>query len=98
MTIVLDLAPEQEARLRAEAALRGMTPAAYLKGLANLDTPSSEIADWEAMLDSFEEGEAEDHRETLTLLQKSVDEDRPGQRRIFGTCANLPLSDEQAGA
>lgn len=98
MTIVLDLAPEQEARLRAEAASQGMTPAAYLKGLAKLDIPPSEIADWEAMLDSFEEGEAEDHRETLALLQKSLDEDRPGQRRIFGAGYNSPLSDEQASA
>ncbi len=37
-----------------------------------------------AALDSFMEQDADEHRETLRVLRQSLDEDRPGQRRVFG--------------
>lgn len=46
------------------------------------------IAAWQVMVDSFDEEDPEEQRATLTLLQKVVDEDRPGQRRVFSPGAN----------
>ncbi len=37
-----------------------------------------------AALDSFMEQDEDEHRETLRVLRQSLDEDRPGQRRVFG--------------
>ena len=98
MTIVLDLAPEQEERLRDEASAQGMTPAGYLTGLAGLGSETPDVAAWEAMLYAFEEGDDADHRETLALLKRVVDEDRPGQRRVFGSGYNPPLPLEADGS
>lgn len=40
---------------------------------------------WEATLDALEGEDSDEQRETLTLLQKALDEDRPGQRRVFAS-------------
>jgi hypothetical protein len=37
-----------------------------------------------AALDAFMEQDETEHRETLSLLRKALEEDRPGQRRVFG--------------
>ena len=37
-----------------------------------------------AALASFMEQDADEHRETLRVLRKALEEDRPGQRRVFG--------------
>lgn len=37
-----------------------------------------------AALDSFMEQDETEHRETLRVLRQSLDEDRPGRRRVFG--------------
>lgn len=37
-----------------------------------------------AVLDSFMEQDEAEHKETLRVLRKALDEDRPGQRRVFG--------------
>ena len=34
------------------------------------------------------EQDEEEHRETLRVLRKALDEDRPGQRRVFGEGTN----------
>ncbi len=52
------------------------------------------IAAWQAMIDSFDEEDAEEQRATLTLLQQVVEEDRPGQRRVFSPGANPPALGE----
>ena len=41
-----------------------------------------------AALDSFMEQDEKEHRETLRVLRVALDEDRPGQRRVFGEGAN----------
>ncbi len=41
-----------------------------------------------AALDSFMEQDETEHRETLRVLRQSLDEDRPGQRRVFGEESN----------
>jgi len=48
-----------------------------------------------AALDSFDEGDAEEQRETLAYLKMAIDRDRPGQRSIFGEGINpMPPMDE----
>lgn len=37
-----------------------------------------------AALDSFMEQDEEEHRDTLRVLRQALDEDRTGQRRVFG--------------
>lgn len=37
-----------------------------------------------AALDSFMEQDEDEHKETLRVLRQSLNEDRPGQRRVFG--------------
>ena len=37
-----------------------------------------------AALDSFMEQEEDEHRDTLRVLRQALEEDRPGQRRVFG--------------
>lgn len=41
-----------------------------------------------AALDSFMEQDEDEHRETLRVLRSSLDEDRSGQRSVFGTGNN----------
>ena len=41
-----------------------------------------------ALLDSFEEGDAEQQRRDLEALQEGLEEARPGQRRLFGEGVN----------
>ena len=41
-------------------------------------------ADTLAALDSFMEQEEYEHRETMRVLRRSLTEDRPGQRKVFG--------------
>ncbi len=93
MTITLELAPDQEEHLAAQASREGLTPVAYLKRLAGLEKSPAAPTAWEALLDSFEEGDEEDQRETLALLQRALEEDRPGQRRVFGSGFNPPRAD-----
>jgi hypothetical protein len=37
-----------------------------------------------AALNSFMEQDEDEHRDTLRVLRQALDEDRPGQRRVFG--------------
>ena len=37
-----------------------------------------------AALDSFMEQDEDEHRDTLRVLRQALEEDRPGQRRVFG--------------
>lgn len=49
-----------------------------------------------AALESFEQGDAEEQRQTLKYLETAIDRDRPGQRRIFGSDLNPMPTDEAA--
>lgn len=49
-----------------------------------------------AALESFEQGDAEEQRQTLKYLETAIDRDRPGQRRIFGTGLNPMPTDAAA--
>nr|CAA9283548.1 hypothetical protein AVDCRST_MAG63-3740 [uncultured Armatimonadetes bacterium] len=112
MTITIELAPDEEARLRQKAdeqrqeigeyvrtlvrreaaALPGVPPAASGEAAEATATgaydPAAAIALLEEFATSEEWGTAEEQRETLEFLKKAIDEDRPGQRRIFGEGVN----------
>lgn len=105
MSITIDVAPDVERRIHLEAAQQGQDVPALVRGVLeerfgapaprqggkpDFFSPES-IAAWEAMIDSFSEGDEQEQRETLEWLQQHLDEDRPGQRRVFGPGYNPPL-------
>jgi len=52
MTLAIELTPEQEARLRSEAAGRGLDPEQYalqLLGRALSEAPADDTGEWEAL-------------------------------------------------
>lgn len=95
MTITIDVSPEAEIRLRAEAAQKGQDLDTYVGQVVTqryhvpLMTEVGRRA-WEAIFDELLEGDADEQRETLAILEKALDEDRPGQRRVFGPGMNPP--------
>lgn len=96
MTIIIQLPPEVEAQAAAQARAQGMELAQYLPTLIEQSLPmqaqarAAHNAATSALLDSFMEGDPQEHRETLEYLQQAMDEDRPGQRRLWGTGFNPP--------
>lgn len=102
MSLTLDLPPEVEAALAEAARQQGTTPEHLAADrLGDLYTPSEkpsvtitpEIIAWEAMFDSFDQGNTEEQKKTIEFLKTALDRDRPGQRSIFGegTNPNPPL-------
>lgn len=111
MTLTLHLPPDTEEALAEAAEQQGTTPEqAAEQALRERFTPKSKpLPQWAtpltrppydpakalATLDSFDDGDAEEQRETLSVLMESIDRDRPGQRRIFGEGINpMPPLDE----
>ena len=80
MAITIDTKPEIETQRRAEAAKR--------EGFTAPVMTEEWRTSWKAAFDALLEGDADEQRETLTLLKKAVDADRPGQRSVFGTGIN----------
>lgn len=97
MTITLDVPPEKEAELKARAAASGQKLEEYALAALLPDSPApppydpaAAIALLDAFANSDEYGTAEEQRETLEYLARVIDEDRPGQRSIFGAGFNPP--------
>jgi predicted transcriptional regulator len=91
MTISVNLPADVAARLSEKAAQGGQDVAGYLQQLAVRDAElwnPVQLAEWDALLDTFDEGSVEDHQETVAVLAHGLNEDRLGQRRIFGTGYN----------
>ncbi len=96
MTIMITLPPTEEARLQEEAAAQGQDMDSYAHDLLTerLHTakpqasynPGAALA----VLDSFLEQDETEHKETLAVLRHALDEDRPGQRSVFGQGINPP--------
>jgi len=91
MTITIDLPSGVANRLSEKAAQDGRDIAGCVQQLAVReaavwDAPT--LAAWDALLDSFHEGAPEDHRETVATLAMALNQDRPGQRRVFGSGVN----------
>lgn len=110
MSITIDVAPDVEQRIQKEAAKQGQDVHALVRQVVEerfgtSPTPKTRIAngwteeqlaDWNAMLDSFSEGEPEEQRASFEQLKRDLEEDRPGQRSVFGTGFNPPLPQSQA--
>lgn len=97
MTVVIELPPEKEAKLRAQAAARNQDVGDYLLSLADQQPaydPGPAIALLQAFATSDEWGTAEEQRETMEYLERVMDEDRPGQRRFSGKGYNPPADPE----
>lgn len=99
MTVMLELKPETEALAKAQADAQGVPMEDYLNVILEEDLTARRNAEIRrrniernapaiALLDKFlktdEYGTAEEQRETLEYLKKAVDEDRSGQRSVFG--------------
>jgi len=91
MTITIELPPDVAGRLADKAAREGQDVAGLVQQLvareAGVDAGQA-LDKWDALLDSFDEGEAADHRDTVETLARALNEDRPGQRRVFGGGVN----------
>lgn len=95
MTITLDLTPDVQERAVVQARTEGIAVERYLQALIETALPTEQAepvrrrnhecnAAALALLDAFLEDDAQDQRETLQFLRNAIDEDRPGQRRVFG--------------
>ncbi len=104
MTITIDLPPDVADKLTRKAARQGRDAAGYVRQLAEREAETEEaaaptlwdpptLAAWDALLDSFTEGEAQDHCETVAVLAQALNDDRPGQRRVFGEGTNPTARD-----
>lgn len=92
---LVDLPPDVAARLAQKAARGGQDVAGYMQQLAARDAglwDADSLTAWDALIDSFDKGEPEDHQATVAVLARGLNEDHPGQRRVFGTGYNPSLS------
>lgn len=95
-TITIDLSAEVADKLTRKAARQGWDAAGYVQHLAEREAETADaavwdpptLAAWDRLLDSFATGDAQDHREAVTALAQALNEDRPGQRRVFGAGTN----------
>lgn len=100
MTITIDFPPDIARQLSVEADRQGKDVPGVVRGLveqrfAGRPVRAYDPAAFTALLDSFDEGDADEQRETLEYLKVAIDRDRPGQRSIFGEGINpMPPADE----
>ena len=93
-TFTVDLPTEVAERLARKAARQGQDVSGLLRQPDAREAEATPIWDaatlakWDALLDSFREGEEDDHRDTVSALAQALNEDRPGQRRVFGVGTN----------
>ena len=99
MTITIDVSPEVARKLSAEADRLGEDVPGIARGLVERQLAASPVRPYDpaAALDSFDEGDEQEQRETLDTLIEALDRDRPGQRSIFGQGVNpMPSVNEAA--
>lgn len=90
MTVTISLSPSEEATLREKATEHGapVDERAHALLSQQFRTPPYDPIGALAVLDSFMEQDEAEHRDTLAILRLALDEDRPGQRRLFGSGMN----------
>lgn len=93
MTITIDVPPEIASQLSAEADRQGKDVPEVVQSLVEQRFKGRPVRSYDpaafiAALDSFEEGDEKEQRETLEYLKVAIDRDRPGQRSIFGEGIN----------
>ncbi len=98
MTLTITLSPIEEARLQEKSAALSQPMDALAGDLLSERLRNDEVqsaynpAEALAVLDSFLEQDEKEHQETLVILRTALDEDRPGQRSVFGAGMNLPAA------
>lgn len=100
MTLIIELPPEKEARLRAQAAAHGHGVGEYLLSLADQQgepaeppgeyDPGPAIALLQSWMEEDNEAAIQEQRDTFAYLERVMDEDSPGQRRFSGQGYNPP--------
>ena len=100
MTITVDLPPDVAARLsqKQKAAQGGQDVGGYVQQLAVRDAglwDAASLTAWDDLIDSFDAGDHEDHRDTIAALARGLNEDRPRQRRVFGPGHNTALDNPE---
>ena len=87
MSLTIELSPQEEQRLREEAARQGLPPEELvLQAVKQLiPSDSNDIEARLARLDRIllDPDDAEDQRETWEFLKKALDEDRLSYRKLF---------------
>ena len=88
MTVTLDLPPDMEVRVQAEAAKQELRIEEYLLRLVAagmvVDTAADQRARSLALLESVRDiGDEDEQRETFTYLREAVDQDRLSDRKRF---------------
>lgn len=91
MTLTINLPADVAARLADKAAREGRDMADLVQQLAVREAgveQTQALVEWDALLDSFDEGDPQDHKETVAALAQGLNEDWAGQRRVFGEGIN----------
>lgn len=85
MTLTVNLTPDLEQRLVHEADRRGLAPDQCVVQVLNQHLPADDRrVQFLALLQSWiEEEDADEQRETFEYLARSLDEDRPSDRKLF---------------
>jgi len=96
MTFTIEISPELAGRIQTEATQLGQESSELAIRVLEERFGSTAIHDssqsaWETLLDTFAEGDREEQRTDLAQLMQDLDEDRPSQRRIFGSGYNPPI-------
>lgn len=99
MTITIDVSPEVARKLSVEADRLGEDVPGIMRGLVERQLAASPVRPYDpaVALDSFDEGDEQEQRETLDTPIEALDRDRPGRRSIFGQGVNpMPSVNEAA--
>ncbi len=84
MTLTLDLTTDLEQRLIDEAGRHGIAPDQFVLQVLNERLPAQTRGEqFGALLQSWLEEDQEEQRATFEYLVRSLDEDRPSQRKLF---------------
>ena len=84
MTLTLDLTADIEQRLIDEASRHGVPPDQFVVQVLKQHLPMNDRREqFAALLQSWMEEDQEEQKDTFEYLVRSLDEDRPSQRKLF---------------
>ena len=84
MTLTLDLTADLEQRLIDEASRRGIPANQFVVEVLKQHLPMKNRREqFAALLESWMEEDQEEQKDTFEYLVRSLDEDRPSQRKLF---------------
>ncbi len=84
MTLTLDLTTDLEQRLIDEASRRGIPPDRFVVEVLQQHLPMKDRREqFAALLESWVQEDQEEQKDTFEYLVRSLDEDRPSQRKLF---------------